>query len=209
MTRTGKATSKPSGDQRFEQALAKARAGDAEALGLLLEGCRRYLLFTVTRALESTLRPKEGASDLVQRTFVVAHADFASFRGTTLGELLAWLHRIIERQLANQVRHYKQTAKRDLDREVSLDSLEQARALVFPDGRPGPADNAALADEQRRVTAAIAQLSKADQRVLRLRTWEGLPFAEIGRRLDLSAGAAEMFWLRAVERLHAELMTIA
>jgi RNA polymerase sigma-70 factor (ECF subfamily) len=209
MAQPRKPTSKTSDDAQFERTLAAARAGDAEALGTLLEGCRRYLLFTASRALESTLRPKEGASDLVQRTFLVAHEDFQSFRGTTLGELLAWLHRILERQLAGQVRRYKQTAKRDLHREVPLDSVERADMLGLRDGRPAPLDNAVVADEQRRVTLALERMSHANQQVLRLRTWEGLPFAEIGRQLDISAGAAEMLWSRAVERLHALLNTVS
>jgi hypothetical protein len=41
-----------------------------------------------------------------------------------------------------------------------------------------------------------------------LRTWQRLPFAEIGRQMGRSAGAAEKLWLRAVERLQAVLRNI-
>jgi RNA polymerase sigma-70 factor (ECF subfamily) len=192
----------------FERQLANARAGDPAALGRLLQGCRRYLLLAAGRALESTLRPKEGASDLVQQTFVVAQRDFQQFRGTTLGELLAWLNRILEHQLANQVRYYKQTSKRNIRREVPLDAGEHPDNLGIVDGRPPPAEHVASADEQRRVRAAIERLSDDDKRVLMLRTWQRLPFAEIGQQMGRSAGAAEKLWLRAVERLQQVLRTV-
>src|SRR4051794_15245259 len=92
---------------QFEQRLALARQGSTEALGGLLQGCQRYLLMTANQELESALRSKQGASDLVQETFVLAHSDFSAFQGNTLGELLGWLRRILERRLSTQVRRYK------------------------------------------------------------------------------------------------------
>jgi RNA polymerase sigma-70 factor (ECF subfamily) len=192
----------------FERQLASAKAGEPAALGRLLQGCRRYLLLAAGRALESTLRPKEGASDLVQQTFVVAQRDFESFRGTTLGELLAWLNRILEHQLANQLRYYKQTSKRNVRREVPLDAGDHPDNLGLVDGRPAPAEHVASADEQRRVRAAIERLPDDYKQVLVLRTWQRLPFAEIGKRMGRSAGAAEKLWLRAVERLQTALRNV-
>jgi RNA polymerase sigma-70 factor, ECF subfamily len=192
----------------FDEQLTSARDGCPESLGNLLQGCRRYLLLTASRALESSLRPKEGASDLVQQTFVVAQRDFQSFRGTTLGELLGWLNRILERQLANNIRHYKQTSKRALRREISLDAGDHADNLGIVDGQPVPADRAASADEQRRVHQAIEHLPDDYQQVLTLRTWQRLPFAEIGQRMGRSAGAVQKLWMRAVERLQDELRTL-
>jgi RNA polymerase sigma-70 factor (ECF subfamily) len=197
--------SRPAG---FEGQLAAAREGNPDALGRLLQGCRRYLLLAAGRALESSLRPKEGASDLVQQTFVVAQRDFQTFRGNTLGELLAWLNRILEHQLSKQVRYYKQTSKRNVRREVPLDAGDHPDNLGIVDGRPAPGEHVASADEQRRVRAAIEQLPDDYKQVLVLRTWQRLPFAEIGQRMGRSAGAAEKLWLRAVERLQAALRNV-
>jgi RNA polymerase sigma-70 factor (ECF subfamily) len=192
----------------FERQLAAARGGDAEALGRLLAGCHRYLLLAAGRALETSLRPKEGASDLVQQTFVLAQRDFQSFRGTTLGELLAWLNRILERQLANQVRYYKLAQKRSVRREVELDTGDHADNLGIVDHRPTPSDNVASAEEQRRVRRAIEQLPDDYRRVLELRTWQRLSFAEIGHQMGRSAGAAQKLWLRAVEQLQVMLRDV-
>lgn len=188
--------------------LALARAGSAEALGTLLQGCRRYLLWAANQALESTLRPKEGASDLVQETFVIAQRDFHAFQGATIGELLAWLHRILERRLIAKVRHYKRTIKRSIDREVSLNAQAQPEAIGLVDRCATPAEEAATADEARQVQLAMTLLPEDYQRVLDLRTWQRLPFAEIGARMGRSPAAAEKLWLRAVERLQVELKAL-
>ncbi len=190
-------------EAEFARQLAAARAGSAEALGMLLQGCRRYLLMTAGRALESTMRPREGASDLVQRTFLVAQQGFQEFRGGTLGELLGWLNRILERQLANQVRYHKRASKRSLRRERPLDGEPENQGLV--DRQPLPSERASTLDEQRRVHAALVQLPQDYQRVLELRTWQRLTFAEAGERMDRSAGAAQKLWVRAIAALQAVL----
>ena len=201
--------SKVAAELEFERRLALARQGSTDALGELLQGCRRYLLLTASQALESTLRPKEGASDLVQETFVIAHSDFSAFQGTTLGELLAWLHRILERRLSKQVRHYRVAFKRAVRREVSLDAPNDRQPWGLIDGRIAPSDEAALEDEKRRVRTAIERLPPDYQQVLRLRTWQLLPYAQVGPLLGRSADAAEKLWLRAVERLQVELRNIS
>jgi DNA-directed RNA polymerase specialized sigma24 family protein len=62
-----------------------------------------------------------GASDLVQDTFLEAHQDFSHFHGTGERELLAWLTKILTNRLCNNVRHYRGTLKRDIEREESLE----------------------------------------------------------------------------------------
>jgi RNA polymerase sigma-70 factor (ECF subfamily) len=205
MTQAPRARPRQYDEAEFERQLAAARGGSAEALGQLLQGCRQFLLLAAGRALESTLRPKEGASDLVQRTFVVAHRGFQAFRGATLGELLAWLNRILERQLANQIRHYKHTSKRAAARELPLDGGDHPDHLGLVDSRAQPAERAASADEQRRVHQALDELPPDYRRVLVLRTWQRLPFAEIGRQMGRSTDAVQKLWMRAIQRLEEAL----
>ena len=80
-----------------------------------------YLLLVANDSLDSDLRPKVGTSDLVQDTFLEAHQDFSHFHGTGERELLAWLTKILTNRLCNNVRHYRGTLKRDIEREESLE----------------------------------------------------------------------------------------
>jgi RNA polymerase sigma-70 factor (ECF subfamily) len=191
------------------QYLAAARAGSREALGQALEICRGYLLRVANEGLDADLRAKAGASDLVQETFLEAQRDFAQFHGKSVEELRAWLRRLLLNNVANFTRQYRQRAKREIGREVALDaggsSHERGAGLaadmLSPSGQ-------AVAQEQAEALARAVEKLPADYRqVLRLRHEEQLTFEEIGQRMQRTANAARMLWLRAVERLQEEMGT--
>ncbi len=186
----------------------EARLGSSEALGRLMEGCRKYLLLMAGQELDSDLRPKGGASDLVQDTFLEAQRDFAHFRGTTEQELLAWLKQILAHRLANNVRRYRGTRKRDIDREELLDSDLNPAQIVGGDPGANPKDVAVGREEECRLHMALARLPKHFQQVLALRTWQRLSFAEIGNEMNKSADSVRKLWGRAVDRLNRELRKI-
>lgn len=71
--------------------LAAARAGSSEALGQSLEPFREYLLEVARQAVAPALKPKGGASDLVQETFLEAQRLFPRFDGGSSAQLRAWL----------------------------------------------------------------------------------------------------------------------
>src|SRR5271163_4886949 len=90
-----------------DRLLADARAGSRDALGGILEGCRRYLLAIAERQLDPDLRSKGGASDLVQETFLEAQRDFARFQGSSAEELRAWLRQVLLHNVGAFTRRYR------------------------------------------------------------------------------------------------------
>src|SRR5437016_14458881 len=76
--------------------LEAARAGDRAARDRLFAGCRDYLCLTARARVESWLRAKADASDLVQQTLLEAHRGFDQFHGATEAEFLGWLRRILD-----------------------------------------------------------------------------------------------------------------
>jgi RNA polymerase sigma-70 factor (ECF subfamily) len=187
--------------------LSAARGGSSEALGQVLEACRGYLLLIANRELDTALQPKGGPSDLVQETFLEAQRDFARFHGTTADELKAWLRQMLLNNLANFTRRYRQTAKRELGREVGLpksqDSGAQEIRLIAEALSPS---GEAMANEQVEALGRALQRLPPDYRqVLLLRFQEQQTFEEIGRAMQRTPNAARMLWLRAVERLQHEL----
>ena len=186
----------------WEQRLGAARNGAQDALGHLLEGFRQYLLLIANRQLPADIRPKVGASDLVQETFLEAQRDFAQFHGLNEDELRAWLARILLNNLANVIRQYRGTEMRQVGREVplaqaSLDDLHNARGAraESPDARVIAQDEA---DELER---ALGRLPEHYRQVIVLRHREHQAFEAIGRRLGRSAEAARKLWARAVQQL--------
>lgn len=198
-------TSDFGGGENVCELIEQAHAGSNTASGRLLEGCRRYLLLIANDALDSGLRPKGGASDLVQDTFILAQRDFARFKGTTEQELLAWLKKILVHRVANNARSYG-TDKRKVDREISLDLDAGFWRPALGEVLSGPADVALDRDEQAaRLTAAVARLPKHLREVIEMRTWQQLSFPEIAARLEINSDAVRKQWARAVQRLRMEL----
>lgn len=188
----------------LRELIERARSGSSTSFGQLLEGCRKYLLLIANDALDSGLRPKGGASDLVQETFVEAQRDFVRFTGTTEQELLAWLKEILANRVANHARRYN-TKKRDVHREMLLDSDAGTAQASLRREQVSPAEAALNRDEQARLAIAIGRLPQHLRNVIEMRTWEGLSFPQIAEKLDITSEAARKQWGRAVRRLDFEL----
>jgi RNA polymerase sigma-70 factor (ECF subfamily) len=56
-------------------------------------------------------------------------------------------------------------------------------------------------DDERRVAEALAQLAPDHRDVIVLRNLERLPFDEVARQMSRSRPAAQMLWMRAMNKL--------
>jgi RNA polymerase sigma-70 factor (ECF subfamily) len=185
--------------------IRRTRQGDSQCRERLFGLCRSYLGFAARAQVESWLRVKVDASDLVQQTMLEFHRDFDDFRGGSEQELLAWLRRMLLHNLADFIRHYRGTAKRQVRREVSFRDPAQSGA---PSGAPEPAAPGATPsqeflrrDDELRLIAALERLSPDYQEVICLRNLQRLPFNDVAERMQRSRPAVQMLWKRAVEKL--------
>jgi RNA polymerase sigma-70 factor (ECF subfamily) len=190
----------------FPVNLAAAREGSQAALGVLFESCRNYLLLIANRDLGRDIQAKIGASDLVQETFLQAQQIFDRFDGSSRTELAAWLAQILEFKLAQTKRRFVGTRMRDINREETLRSVNEAdirdpRALE----QPSPIEVAAQFEELERLQAALDRLPADYRLVIELRKLRDQSFAEIGRALNRTPDAARSTFVRALLRLGKEL----
>jgi RNA polymerase sigma-70 factor, ECF subfamily len=190
-------------DGQVGRLLREAIDGGPQAVGRLLETCRRYLLLVADREVGSEIRQKVAASDLVQETLADAWQAFDRFSGRSEAELLAWLRRILLNNVASAANKHRNTAKRNVSREVSLDDSRWATSLggQFPAPDASPSACAATGEERQRLFDALDRLPSHYEQVIRLRNFEYLPFAEIADEMHLSADAARKLWERAVQHL--------
>jgi RNA polymerase sigma-70 factor (ECF subfamily) len=192
-------------DDDAAQWLSAARAGSSEAMGQILEACRGYLLLIAQQEIQPDLRAKAGASDLVQQTLLSALGDFDRFQGNSEAEILAWLRQLLLHNLTDFARLYRATDKRQISREVALDTgnpAAQRAANVGSDA--SPSGEVIAREEARQVQQALERLPEDYRRVLVLRFQEDRSFEEIGRLMNLSANAARKLWLRAIKRMQQE-----
>jgi RNA polymerase sigma-70 factor, ECF subfamily len=185
--------------------LPAAQAGDSEALGRVLEIYRRYLLWVARRSIDPDLSAKGGPSDLVQDTLLEAYRDFADFRGTSEADFLSWLRRLLLNNVANFTRNFRDTAKRRLDGEQSLEALGTG-CVEGLSGQTVPPPDAVSAREQSDILQrAIAVLPEEQRRVVLLWYVEGLSFEEIGRRLECPSSTIRSRWYESLRKLQQHL----
>jgi RNA polymerase sigma-70 factor (ECF subfamily) len=194
--------------QELEQLLTQARAGARDCLGALLERYRNYLHLLARTQIDLHLQGRASPSDVVQETFVQACANFGQFRGSAELEWLAWLRRILVNTLARLVETQVKARKRDLRREVSMDRLVRKlenSSAAFEAALASPQSSPSQQAERRELAAQVAdQLARLPpdyREVIVLRNLQGLPFKEVARRMQRTAGAVRILWLRALDEL--------
>jgi RNA polymerase sigma-70 factor, ECF subfamily len=163
------------------------KSGDDEALEILL---RRYA-DELYRFCCHLVPNREDAEDICQESLTRAIDRVgtleraAAFRG--------WLFRIA--------------------RNLSIDSFRQRRrtcALLDEEMTPpplrvdGPHESVVVGEEHQTVAQALNRLAQSHQRVLMLREVEGLSYADIANRLNVSHSAVETLLFRARRRLREE-----
>ena len=165
---------------------------------------RDYLRLLARAQLDPRLRPKLDASDVVQQTLLEAHRDLAQFRGSTSGELAAWLRRILACNLANAARDLGRD-KRDVDRERSLEQALDASsarlAAWLVTDQSSPSQQVQREEELARVADALAQLPDDQRTAIELHHLQGLPLADVAARLARGKGATAALLFRGLKKL--------
>jgi RNA polymerase sigma-70 factor (ECF subfamily) len=191
-----------------EQLLAQARGGDDAALGRLLELYRNYLRLMARSLIGGALQAKLDPSDVVQETFLKAHADFRQFLGQGEPELVAWLRSILVHRLADMARHHKARG-RDLRREKSLEEKLERSSLDVQNSLAGwnqsPSALAMKREQAVLLAEALERLPPDYREVFVLRNLEHVPLAEVATRMGRSDNAVSQLWRRAILALRREL----
>ncbi|MBX3412367.1 MAG: sigma-70 family RNA polymerase sigma factor [Pirellulales bacterium] len=187
--------------------LAAVRGGSNSKLGQLLDAYRDFLLVVATDALDTNVQPKVARSDLVQESLLQAVRDFPRFQGTTEPELRAWLKQILLNNVCDAHRRFQKAGKRNVSREIPLRGTNSSAAGVLHHlaVEDRPLSNLAAREEQARVESSLATLEADQRQAIELRSLQGLPFEEVGRRMNRSTEAARKLWSRAVQKLALDL----
>lgn len=169
--------------------------------------CRSYLRLLAATGLNRQLRAKLDPSDIVQQTLLQAHRAQATFRGSSRGELRAWLKQILTRNLINAARDFA-TIKRDISREISLQAnlhdswLKVDQALAESGTSPGT--QAQNNEEQQRICEAVEMLPEPQRLAVELHHFLGWPISQVAEELDKTPVAVAGLLKRGLRTLRSQ-----
>lgn len=127
------------------------------------------------------------ADDIVSETFYKAIVNIDSFRG---GNLYAWLCTIAKNTYFNHL-------KKKENMNISLEDREYLEVNISSSTEEKFMER----EEKRELRECIESLSETEKEVVKLRTYSGLSFKEIGTVLHKSENWARVIYYRSKEKL--------
>jgi len=143
---------------------------------------------SIYRYIYSRVGSQAQAEDITSQTFLAAMEALPSYREQ--GHFRAWLFTIARRKVIDHYRQRKPESPVDV-REVQANTSDPLQKVIRKE---------AFAQ----LHAMIAELTEFECELIRLRYVAELPFAEIGRLVGKSEGAAKKALYRLLDRLQTE-----
>ncbi|MBM4074694.1 MAG: sigma-70 family RNA polymerase sigma factor [Planctomycetes bacterium] len=172
----------------------------------LIEVYRPYSLAIANQELDSQIRPKVGASDIVQDSLLEAHLGSQDFRGRTLAEFKQWLRQILRHNLANVRKSYQQTEKRRLDREVSLDDRAQLSLKIDVSSEESvPLSKVIFREDLQQLQQVLHELPSEMRKIVVWHNLEQQSFPWIARELGCSEKSVQKKWVKAIRELRTRM----
>jgi RNA polymerase sigma-70 factor (ECF subfamily) len=192
----------------------RLRAGDRQALGELFHCFRERLRRMVELHMDTRLRTRLDASDVLQEAYLDLAGDLDAYRADPKLPPLLWMRLHVGRRLTMLHRRHLGTSMRDAGLAVSLyrEALPQASSAALASmllGRhTSPTQAAQRAERMLRIQEALNTLDPTDREVLALKHFEELSRAETAEVLGISPEAAAKRYFRALKRLKEVLASM-
>ena len=187
------------GEAENEQALvARARAGDDDALTTLLDRHQAVLERRIRGLLPASVQRRVAVADVLQETRMVAFEKRGEFEWRGEGSFRAWLLAVAERKARRTTQRHRDVALRSVRREVTR--ARRSATDRYAGGVPSPSQaavGAELADLARR---AMDTLAPDYREVLRLCREQELTLREAAERMGRSREATKKLYGRALAR---------
>lgn len=179
--------------------IVRARDGDDEACGELIERWRDYLLMIANEDLDPKIQARIAPSDVVQLSMLEAQQNLKHFRGETAVEFQTWVRRILKNKVVDARRG--QLSKKRGGAHPHVDVFDSTAPPPLSDSEATPQTSALLDEQSKLVQTALASLPTEQRDVIRRKTWQDQSFAAIARDLALDENEVRRLWYRAIVQL--------
>ncbi|MCY2959985.1 MAG: RNA polymerase sigma factor [Planctomycetota bacterium] len=192
------------------QLVARAKAGDADALNALFQRYHRMMVEVARRKIGPKLRLKEDPDDLAQTTFREAARDFPNYEYRGEASLVRWFLQILQNKIRDKAEFYS-AGKRDFGRERSMDAPVSTGEDEPRTSEPASADLSVTMqvtrDESMSVLrSALEELSPEHRQAITLVFFEGKQLREAGEIMGSRTEDAVRMLLRRAEQRLAEIL---
>ena len=159
------------------------------------------LLAMVRRRLDQALSARLGAEDILQEGLLLARRRWEAFQKQPARDPFPWLYRLVLDCLIEAWRREIRSV-RDVKRDMPL-PVESAVQLGLGLVGSGTSPSSAYVRKETRVLIhqALEMLRPRDREILWMRHFDQLSFPEIAQVLDITQSAANVRYVRALEKL--------
>ena len=186
--------------------LNRVKAGDQQALAELFSLHRDRLWQVINFRLDSRLRGRVDADDILQEAYLDAAQRIKHYLDNSTHTFFVWLRLIANQTLIDVHRRHLGAQMRDASRDMSIHahyanatSMSIASQLL---GNFASPSQAAMRDEiSVQLDQAIESMEPIDREVLALRHFEELTNSEVAEVLNIQQKAASIRYRRALKRL--------
>ncbi|MBY0522904.1 MAG: sigma-70 family RNA polymerase sigma factor [Gemmataceae bacterium] len=175
--------------------------GDVDLTGPRVERYREYLRLLARLQLDPRLRGKLDPSDVVQETLIKAQQNLDQFRGTTDGELAAWLRRILANHLIDAGRKYQREMV--LNRSV-IETLDESSARLeawLAADASSPSEQLGRQEQLLSLAQALAQLPEDQRSAIEWHHLKDCSVAEVAALMEKTEAAVAGLLRRGLKKL--------
>ena len=173
-----------------------------------LDEFRSYLRVLAQAQLSRQFRRHLDASDIVQQTLLEAHKDEDNFQGDTEPAQMAWLRRILARNLLDEIKRLRRK-RRDIGRERPMQEMLEASSMRLADllaaDQSTPSGHIGRDEDLLRLANALTELTDDQQQAVVQRHLEGRPLVEIAESMERSTNAVAALIHRGLVDLRGRL----
>src|SRR6516165_76917 len=194
--------------------VARAAAGDREAVVDLLQRYRSRLRRMVAMRLDPRLQGRVDASDVIQEGYLDAMRRLEEFVQNPAVPFYIWLRFLVGQRVQEHHRRHLLTPGRDVGREVSIyrgampGASTGALAARLLGKLTSPSQAAIRAERKIRLQEALNRMDPMDREILVLRHYEQMTNGNAAAALGLDKSAASKRYTRALERLKEVLAAL-
>lgn len=176
--------------QHSARLLHKVQRGDRDAFDCLVSKFRERLTTLVRLRLGADLRRRVAVEDVLQEALLRAFQSTEKAKFDTERSFFGWLATITERTIVDLARRHAARPASALDQELAGRDVSPSRGLRRE-------------ERFERLQRALDGLSAEHREVIILARLQGLPFKEIGQRMNRSHTAVASLLSRALTKLRS------